>query len=235
MEKMDEKILEKVVKKMRGTGSLKEFFGMSEEARKTLALDTLAEVISDEAKRANYSDVLPSLKNDFGFNEILGTPGFSIMYCEENKSLCSVEKDGSDVCITLVSPYLGVQSYNNFGDFVPTMSYLQGLEGDLPTYPINPSDLPLLSFKEKRELAGQSFEEYFNLTPEQIDRYHCVGAVEGVAFREAEMMEAEYGEMMRNRQLRKDALLQERMSCLPDTFKEYISQPKSTAVEYRKI
>ena len=108
--------------------------------------------------------------------------GFSIMYCDSKKLLCSVEALEDKVQIACASPCLDTpKSYRNYGEFMQSM-----INGELSAMfsvdakgEIEKNQLPLLSTSEETKNSHISSEEFYNLSDEEAERYYAIGATRG--------------------------------------------------------
>lgn len=119
--------------------------------------------------------------------------GFSIMYCDSKKLLCSVEALEDKVQIACASPCLDTpKSYRNYGEFMQSM-----INGELSAMfsvdakgEIEKNQLPLLSTSEETAVSQVSFEAYYHLYKEEADRYNETGVLRGVSIFDVVKMEA---------------------------------------------
>lgn len=162
--------------------------------------------------------------------------GFSIMYCDSKKLLCSVEALEDKVQIACASPCLDTpKSYRNYGEFMQSM-----INGELSAMfsvdakgEIEKNQLPLLSTSEETKNSHISSEEFYNLSDEEAERYYAIGATRGTNFANVAEMEARYNMEIQEREEHRSALIEQRVAMLPESFKSYIcmANPKEKNIK----
>jgi len=224
-------IAKELAKELAKNYSLQDYITKTPEEKGKIVLQSflnkLTKATDYEFGERTYYETRFALTQDFGFEKIEMPlePGFSIMYCDSKKLLCSVEDLKDEVQITCASPYFdGTKSYRNYGQFMQSM-----INGEMSTMfsadekgEIEKNQLPLLSTGEKIRNGQVPFELYYDLSEEETKRYYEVGSTRGCNFEEVAEMEERYNKAMYAREENKKTMIEQRIAMLPESFKSYI-------------